>query len=86
MSDPYRVTTCVHGFPVESCPLCLADPMVTTVEEVWFELADEWVPELCLSPEYQLNLHVPPAFWLKRDRDRFYDHLPLLREKGAVLW
>lgn len=91
----YRVRPCVHGFPPESCPLCGAEPLYQDalfgmIEEQadWpvLILADSWEPELCKSPEYQLNLHVPPAFWLKRDRDRFYDGLEALQAKGCVIW
>ncbi len=27
------------------------------------------------GPEYLLNLHDPPAFWRKKDRDDWYDEL-----------
>lgn len=71
-AESYRVTTCAHGFPAASCPLCASEPEASDADDPGFALADGWEPWLCRSPEYRLYLAEPPIWWMKKDRDRWH--------------
>lgn len=69
--------------PVTSC-ICSTPWSELEFDEPEFVLTDEWEAELCKSPEYQLNAHDPPAFWRKRDRDRWIERVVVAMPEGVV--